>query len=70
MSDSSEDVAYHMSEQHRKAALENRERLVPIVDTILLRGRLRIAQRGRFGTTGNCTSTAQLWEWKEILALF
>jgi len=46
MSDSSEDVAYQLSEQHRKAALENREKLVPIVDTILLHGRLRITLRG------------------------
>ena len=46
MSDSSEDVAYQQSEQHRKAALENRERLVPIVETILLCGRLGIALLG------------------------
>jgi len=36
MSDSSEDVADQVPEQHRKAALENRERLFPIVETILL----------------------------------
>jgi len=46
MSDSSEDVAYQLSEQHCKAALENRERLVHIVETILFCGRLRIAQCG------------------------
>ena len=46
MSDYSEDVAYQLSEQHHKAALENQERLVPIVENIFLCGRLGIALRG------------------------
>jgi len=58
VSDSSEDLAYQLSEQHRKAALENRNRLVPIVETILLWRRLRIALRGHQDDR-NCTSTAQ-----------
>jgi len=36
LSDSSEDVAYQLSEQHRKVAFENLERLVLVIETSLL----------------------------------
>jgi len=43
MSDFSHDVACQLSEQRRKPALENRERLFPLVETIPLCGKHGIA---------------------------